>query len=99
MKYGQAQALSAFDALSQETRLKIIRMLVKAGPEGMSAGDIAGKVAASSSSASFHLANLERARLVKSRREARSIFYSANYESLAALTAFLMEDCCARPAT
>ncbi|MGA8514931.1 MAG: metalloregulator ArsR/SmtB family transcription factor [Burkholderiaceae bacterium] len=81
--------------MSQETRLRIIRLLVKTGPKGMAAGDIAAKVSASSSGASFHLANLERAGLVRSRREARSIIYSADYDSMSALTAFLMKDCCA----
>ena len=90
----ERQALNAFAALSQETRLGIIRLLVKAGPSGLAAGVIGDAVGASSSNASFHLAHLERAGLIQSRREARSIIYSASYPTLTALIGFLMKDCC-----
>lgn len=94
MKLDQHQALDAFAALAQQTRLEMVRALVVAGPEGLAAGAVGEAVGASSSSASFHLANLERAGLVQSRRDARSIIYSANYDGLAALIQFLMQDCC-----
>ena len=94
MKLDEPQALDAFAALSQQTRLQMVRALVVAGPVGLAAGTVGEKVGASSSSASFHLANLERAGLIQSRREARSIIYSANYSALAALVEFLMLDCC-----
>ena len=84
----------AFAALSQETRIRIVRLLVQAGPEGIAAGAIGGAVGASSSNVSFHLSHLERAGLVQSRRAARSIIYSANVKGLADLIRFLMEDCC-----
>ena len=90
----QAQALDAFAALSQETRLEMVRTLVRAGPQGLPAGTVAENVGVSSSSASFHLAHLERAGLVQSRREARSIVYSVSYANLSALVGFLMRDCC-----
>ena len=96
MKLEEPQALNAFGALSQETRLKMVRILVQAGPEGMAAGAIGEAVDASSSSASFHLAHLERAGLIQSRRESRSIIYSANFEGLSGLVEFLMRDCCSR---
>lgn len=89
------QARSAFAALSQETRLRIVRMLVIAGPEGMAAGAIADEAGVSSSNMSFHLKELENAGLISSRREARSIIYAADYGSLSALIQFLMKDCCA----
>ncbi|MGE3992562.1 ArsR/SmtB family transcription factor [Pseudorhodoplanes sp.] len=91
----QRQALSAFAALSQDTRLRIVRMLVKAGPDGMAAGAVAQEAEVSNSNVSFHLKELEIAGLIKSRREARSIIYSAAYESLSGLIQFLMKDCCA----
>jgi ArsR family transcriptional regulator len=94
MKLEEPQALDAFGALSQETRLRMVRVLVQAGPEGLSAGAIGEAVAASSSGASFHLAHLERAGLITSRRESRSIIYTANFEGLGALVEFLMRDCC-----
>lgn len=94
MKLEEPQALVAFGALSQETRLRMVRILVQAGPEGMAAGVIGDAVGASSSSASFHLAHLERAGLIQSRRESRSIIYSASFEGLSGLVEFLMRDCC-----
>lgn len=94
MKMEQAQALDAFAALSQETRLQMIRTLVVAGEDGMAAGAVAEATETSSSSASFHLAHLERAGLVKSRRKARSIIYTANFDGLSNLVEFLTRDCC-----
>ncbi|MBN8998899.1 MAG: helix-turn-helix transcriptional regulator [Rhizobiales bacterium] len=76
----QAQALDAFAALSQETRLEMVRTLVRAGTQGLPAGAVAEGVGVSSSSASFHLAHLERAGLVQA--------------NLSALVGFLMRDCC-----
>jgi len=94
MKLDEPQALDAFAALSQETRLKMVRALVVAGPEGLAAGAVGDLVGASSSSASFHLSHLERAGLVQSRRAARSIIYTANFDGLSGLVEFLMRDCC-----
>lgn len=94
MNISEKQALAAFCALSQETRLRIVRLLVTAGPDGMPAGAIGEAVGASSSNVSFHLSHLDRAGLIRSRREARSIIYSAAYPALSGLVAFLMRDCC-----
>ena len=89
------RALDAFSALAQETRLRIVRLLVQAGPAGMSAGAIGDAMdGASSSRMSFHLSQLEHAGLVQSRREGRSIIYSASYPALSDLIQFLMRDCC-----
>jgi len=91
----EKRALDAFAALSQETRLRIVRLLVTAGPEGLSAGAIGEAMdGASSSRMSFHLSHLEHAGLVGARREGRSIIYSAGLPTLAALVEFLMRDCC-----
>lgn len=91
----ERQALMSFTALSQETRLAVVRNLVVAGPEGMAAGAIAEKMNVSPSNISFHLKELERSGLIAQRRESRSILYSANYEALSGLVTFLMHDCCA----
>jgi ArsR family transcriptional regulator len=91
----QSQALLGFAALSQDTRLEILRLLVRAGPQGLAAGVVAEEVGTSPSNLSFHLKELERAGLISARREARSILYSADYASLRELVQFLTEDCCA----
>lgn len=90
----ERQALIVFGALSQETRLRLLRLLVIAGPDGIAAGALAEKVEVSPSNVSFHLKELERAGLVTTRRDARSIIYSAEYDALSGLLRFLMEDCC-----
>lgn len=91
----EKEALGAFAALSQETRLRIVRLLVTAGPEGLAAGAIGEAIdGAASSRMSFHLSHLEQAGLVESRRDGRSIIYSAALPTLAGLVEFLMRDCC-----
>ncbi|ATN34963.1 transcriptional regulator [Rhizobium sp. ACO-34A] len=90
----QSEALVIFAALSQETRLRIVRTLVVVGAVGMAAGALAEKVEVSPSNLSFHLKELERAGLVTPQRESRSIAYRTNNERLGDLLRFLMEDCC-----
>ena len=90
----QSRARDGFAALAQETRLAIVRLLVRAGPEGVPAGEVADKMKVSPSNVSFHLKELERAGLIAARREARSIIYRADYDTLRDLIAFLMKDCC-----
>lgn len=87
-------AVAAFGALAQETRLAVFRLLVQAGPDGLTAGEIAEALKVPASTMSHHLATIERAGLATSRRESRSIFYAADYEGIRALLTFLMEDCC-----
>ena len=93
----EMQALAAFGALSQETRLTIVRMLVVAGPEGMAAGAISQQLDVSPSNLSFHLKELDRAGLIAQQREARFIIYTARFDALGGLARFLLEDCCAEP--
>lgn len=90
----QRQALSAFAALSQETRLQIVRLLVVSGPDGLAAGALAEKIEVSPSNISFHLKELEHSGLIAAQRQSRSIIYTARYEALSGLVRFLMEDCC-----
>lgn len=88
------QALIAFGALSQETRLRILRVLVVAGEEGLAAGTIAERMGVSASNVSFHLKEIELAGLIRARRFGRSIIYTADHTTLSALIRFLLEDCC-----
>lgn len=90
----ERQAINAFAALAQESRLRIVRLLVTAGPDGLPAGTVAEQIGASPSNMSFHLKELERAGLVQSRRASRSIIYSASFLALGGLVEFLMRDCC-----
>lgn len=92
MKSSQAQA--GFAALSQETRLAILRLLIKIGPEGLPAGEIAARLRVPAPTLSFHVASLERAGLVTSRRMQRQIIYAPAFEGVRALVSFLLEDCC-----
>lgn len=91
----ESNALQAFAALSQPTRLAVFRALVQAGPDGVAAGALAEQVQVPASTLSAHLKTLEHAGLVASRRLSRHILYAARYDTARALIAFLMEDCCA----
>ena len=88
------QALKAMSARAQETRLRIVRYLVRTGMDGAAAGDIGKAVDASSSRLSFHLTRLEEAGLVSSKRESRSIRYRADFDRLGELIGYLLVDCC-----
>ncbi|MBS0234164.1 MAG: winged helix-turn-helix transcriptional regulator [Proteobacteria bacterium] len=91
----ESEALRGFAAIAQETRLRIIRMLVETGADGLSSGGIAVTLdGASPQRTSFHLKELENAGLIESRREGKSIIYSAVFPALSDLVAFLMHDCC-----
>ena len=81
-------AISALGALAQTSRLQVYRRLMRAGPEGISAGDLAEHVGVSRSSLSFHVAQLERAGLIKARRLHRNIFYSVEIDAMRQLLAF-----------
>jgi DNA-binding transcriptional ArsR family regulator len=87
-------AVEALAALAQDSRLQIYRLLVQAGPEGMAASDIAQALQIPANTLSFHLKTLSYAELVQSRQQSRFIYYSANYEQMNALLAFLTENCC-----
>lgn len=88
-------AITALSALAHEGRLNVFRLLVRAGPEGMAAGDIARATGMLPNTLSTNLNILSGAGLVASRREGRSIIYSAAYDHMRELLAFLIEDCCA----
>jgi DNA-binding transcriptional ArsR family regulator len=87
-------AVDALGALAHETRLRVFRMLVMAGHDGMIAGAIAEHSGVPPSTMSHHLATLERAGLVQSERESRLIHYRADYAGMRRLLTFLMQDCC-----
>jgi len=87
-------AVGALSALAHPARLEVFRLLVQAGPEGLAAGDIARAIGSRANTLSTNLAILAGAGLVASRRDGRSIIYSAGYDTMRRLLGFLMEDCC-----
>ena len=90
----ETQAIKMLNALSQETRLRIVRYLVSCGDDGASAGDVGRQVDATSSRASFHLSTLENAGVISSERQSRRIIYRANFKDIGGLMSFLLNDCC-----
>lgn len=88
------QAVEVLAALAQTSRLAIVRLLVRAGPEGLAAGVVAEQVGISPSNLSFHMAGLERAGVVIATRDGRHIRYACRIELIEQLAAFLLEDCC-----
>ncbi len=88
------RAVRALGTLSQESRLAAFRLLVRSGPEGMPAGAIADAVGIPHNTLSSHLSILLNAGLVRSRREGRSIIYTADFDGIRSLLSYLLEDCC-----
>ena len=88
------QVLAALAALAHDSRLKVFRRLVQAGPTGMAAGEIGAAVHIAPTTLSFHLKEMANAGLVSARQEGRYIYYAANYAGMNALIAYLTENCC-----
>src|SRR6267142_1654739 len=85
-----------FSAMGTEPRLRIMRLLLAAHPEGMVVGDIGGELEIPSSTLSHHLDKLKNEGLVRVRREGTFLWYSANTEGLQELLGFLYAECCTR---
>jgi DNA-binding transcriptional ArsR family regulator len=90
----KTEVLAALAALAQESRLDVFRLLVRAGPEGRAANEIAGSLGLAPATLSFHLKELTRAGLIVPRPESRFIYYSANYDHMNGLLGYLTENCC-----
>ena len=88
------QALVVFDALSQETRLRAFRLLVRAGTEGLAAGSLSEQLGTPHNTLSFHLTHLSNAGVVSSRKQGRSVIYTANFDLTHDLIGFMVKDCC-----
>ncbi len=95
-----SDAIQAFAALAQPTRLAVFRLLVRQGPQGLPAGAIARKLAVPQNTLSSHLAVLARGGLVSSRRAGRRIIYAADMDGVRRILLYLTRDCCqGRPET
>jgi DNA-binding transcriptional ArsR family regulator len=91
----KSDAVAALAALAQDNRLDVFRLLVRAGPEGMPAGEIATALEIAPNTLTFHFDRLRGAGLVTVRRDGRSMIYAARFEAMNALLAYLTENCCA----
>lgn len=87
--------IAALSALAHEHRLKIYRLLIEQGPDGLPAGVIGERVGLLPSSLTFHLQNLQRAGLILQKRVSRQLIYSADFEVMNGLIGYLTENCCA----
>ncbi len=89
-----SNAVAALAALAQDNRLDIFRLLVKAGPQGMAAGQVAEQLGLAPNTLTFHFDRLRFAGLVTVRRDGRSMIYAARFEAMNGLVSFLTENCC-----
>jgi ArsR family transcriptional regulator, arsenate/arsenite/antimonite-responsive transcriptional repressor len=89
-----SEVVDSLAALAQESRLAIFRMLVKRGPEGYTPGQLGEKLNVASPTLSFHLKELQRARLIDVRRDGRFLYYRPNFSHMNQLVGFLTENCC-----
>jgi ArsR family transcriptional regulator len=89
-------AVKALAALAQESRLAVFRLLVKRGPDGFVPSVIAEKLGIAAPTLSFHLKELQNARLVSVRREGRFLFYSTRFDRMKSLVGFLSDECCSQ---
>jgi ArsR family transcriptional regulator len=86
--------LASLAALAQESRLSAFRLLVQTGPQGLAASKIAEHLGIAPSSLSFHLKELAHAGLVIARQDGRFVIYSANFDTMNGVLAFLTDNCC-----
>jgi DNA-binding transcriptional ArsR family regulator len=89
-----SEAVMVLNALAQESRLAILRYLIRSGQGGAAAGHIGERLEVHSATLSFHLNALRQAGLVVARRESRSIIYTANFPRMSDLVGYLTENCC-----
>jgi DNA-binding transcriptional ArsR family regulator len=90
----KSKAITALAALAQESRLDAFRELVQAGPAGLAAGELAGRLGISPPALSFHLKGLVHAGLAHSRQDGRFIYYSADFDVMQSLLGYLTDNCC-----
>jgi ArsR family transcriptional regulator len=90
------EATEAFSSLSQETRLRVFKLLIEYGRDGLVPGKIADDLGIPANTLSFHLSHMSQAGLVTSKKEGRFVTYLANTDLIESLIGFLQENCCAR---
>ena len=90
----EIQAARGLAALGNRTRLRLFRLLVKAGEAGMNVGHIQALIEVPASTLAHHLATLARCGLVRQERRSREVISRADYGTVRALTGYLTEECC-----
>lgn len=90
----EPDVVKALGALAQETRLKLFRLLVVAGKDGLTPSHMAETLEVAPTALSFHLKELSHAGLVSAERDGRNIIYRAEFTAMDALLAFLTAECC-----
>ena len=90
------EALESFASLSQETRLRVFKLLIEYGGDGLLPGRIASELKIPGNTLSFHLSHMSKAGLVTSKKEGRSITYYANCDHIENLIEYMQKNCCAR---
>ncbi|MFC4270912.1 metalloregulator ArsR/SmtB family transcription factor [Sneathiella chungangensis] len=86
--------INTLDALAQESRLDIFRLLVEKGPEGLMMGAIGERLGLPHATLSFHLDKLRQSGLIKYEKQGRAAIYRANYDALVGAIRYLSENCC-----
>ncbi len=90
----EAEAVAAFSALAHPVRLAVLRVLVQAMPDGIASGDVAAALSIPASTASGHLAQLDRCGLARGERQGRTVVYTADMARMRALVLYILTDCC-----
>lgn len=90
----KSNLITALAALAQDNRLDVFRLLIQAGGEGLPAGQVAAALDIPPNTLTFHFDRLRHAGLVDVRREGRSMIYTARFDTMNALVAYLTENCC-----
>ncbi|MEM6637531.1 MAG: metalloregulator ArsR/SmtB family transcription factor [Pseudomonadota bacterium] len=91
-----AEVASTFAALGSEQRLSVLRTLVRAGPEGLSIGEVGARCDVSGSTLTHHMKILSQAGLVQQAKHGRTVIcFAARYPEMEALSKFLLKECCA----
>ncbi|MEQ9557344.1 MAG: metalloregulator ArsR/SmtB family transcription factor [Rhodospirillales bacterium] len=94
MKEKDHEFVALFSALAHDLRLAVFRLLMRAGPNGLPAGEIAKSLSAPASTLSSHLAQMSQAGLLRSTRQRQQIIYVIDVEGTRRLITYLTEDCC-----
>ena len=90
-----SSAAQAFAALGNETRLMILRLLVRAGAQGVNVGELQRRTQIPASTLAHHLATLGQAGVIRQEKRGREVMNFAEYGRLRRISGYLLEDCCA----